>query len=201
MDTLYYSNYCKHSQRVLQYLVKANLTSKISFICIDKRQRDANNNQLYIILENGQRVVMPPNVHSVPALLLVKHNYRVILGDDIIAHFQPLAQQEGQKKVVSFQGEPIGISLMQSNGGVNIISEPYTLYSLTPDELSAKGNGGRRQMYNYVSAKDDIISIYTPPDTYQPDKVETGVTVDSLQQKRMDEIQTNQNRGAFVPKL
>jgi hypothetical protein len=201
MDTLYYSNYCKHSQRVLQYLVKANLTSKISFICIDKRQRDANNNQLYIILENGQRVVMPPNVHSVPALLLVKHNYRVILGDDIIAHFQPLAQQEGQKKVASFQGEPIGISLMQSNGGVNIISEPYTLYSLTPDELSAKGNGGRRQMYNYVSAKDDIISIYTPPDTYQPDKVETGVTVDSLQQKRMDEIQTNQNRGAFVPKL
>ena len=90
---------------------------------------------------------------------------------------------------------------MQSNGGVNIISEPYTLYSLTPVELSAKGNGGRRQMYNYVSAKDDIISIYTPPDTYQPDKVETGVTVDSLQQKRMDEIQTNQNRGAFVPKL
>ena len=74
MDTLYYSNYCKHSQRVLQYLVKANLTSKISFICIDKRQRDANNNQLYIILENGQRVVMPPNVHSVPALLLVNHN-------------------------------------------------------------------------------------------------------------------------------
>jgi len=201
MDTLYYSNYCKHSQRVLQYLVKANLTNKISFICIDKRKRDANNNQMYIVLENGQSVVMPPNVHNVPALLLVKENYKVILGDDIIAHYQPQAQESGQEKAGSFKGEPVGTSLMQSNGGVNIVSEQYTLYSMTPDELSAKGNGGRRQMYNYVSAQDDIVSIYTPSDTYQADKINSDVTVDSLQQKRMDDIQPKQNQGVFVPKL
>jgi hypothetical protein len=168
-------------------------------MCIDKRQRDANNNQMYIIMENGQSVVMPPNVHSVPALLLVKENYKVILGDDIISHYQPQAQQVGKDKAAGFQGEPVGTSLMQSAGGVNIVSEPYTLYNMTPDELSAKGNGGRRQMYNYVSAKDDILSIYTPPDSYQPDKVEGDITIDTLQQKRMDDIQPNQ--GAFVPKL
>jgi hypothetical protein len=201
MDTLYYSNYCKHSQRILQYLVKANLTNKLSFICIDKRERDANNNQLYIILENGQRIVMPPHVQSVPALLLVNQNYKVILGDEILAHYQPQAQEEGKKKSIQFQGEPVGTSLMPSSGGMNIISEPYTLYSLTPEELSAKGNGGRRQMYNYVSAGDDVISIYTPPDTYSPDKVENDVTVDTLQQKRLDEIQQNKPQQQFVPKL
>lgn len=199
MDTLYYSNYCKHSQRVLQYLVKANLTNKISFLCIDKRQRDANNNQIYIVLENGQKVVMPPHIQSVPALLLVNKNYKVILGDDIISHYQPLAQEEGKKKSANFHGEPIGSSLNASSGGVNIYSEPYTMYNLTAEELSAKGNGGRRQLYNYVSANEDIISIYTPPDTYTPDKVESDVTVDNLQQQRMDEIQGQQQ--AFVPKL
>jgi hypothetical protein len=199
MDTLYYSNYCKHSQRILQYLVKANLTNKISFICIDKRKRDANNNQLYIELENGQSVVMPPHIQSVPSLLLVNQNYKVVLGDDIISHYQPLAQQEGKKKASNFQGEPVGTSLSLSSGGVSIYSEPYTLYGLTPEELSAKGNGGRRQMYNYVSANDEVISINTPPDTYTPDKVEGDITIDNLQQKRMDEVP--QNVQNFVPKL
>ena len=54
MDTLYYSNYCKHSQRVLHFVVKGNLTEKINFLCIDKREKDVNNNQIYIVLENGK---------------------------------------------------------------------------------------------------------------------------------------------------
>jgi len=204
MDTLYYSNFCKHSQRVLQFLVKGNLANQLNFLCIDKRARDPNNNQMYIILESGQRVIMPPNVQSVPALLLVKQSYRVILGDDIITHFQPAVQKHAQKiaATASYQGEPTGISLMPSNGGMNIMSEPYTFYSLTPEELSAKGTGGRRQMYNYISANQDIVSINTPPDTYQPDKVEKTVTVDKLQQSRMDEIQKNSaGNSPFVAKL
>lgn len=194
MDTLYYSNHCKHSQRILQFLVKCNLADKLNFLCIDKRVRDSTNNQLYIILEKGQRVIMPPNVHSVPALLLVKQSYRVILGDDIIQHFQSAASSETKKRIQRESAEPVGINMMHSSGGMNIVSEPYTLYNLTPDELSAKGKSGRRQMYNYVSADEEIISINTPPDTYHPDKVTGEVTVDSLQQKRMDEIQS-QNSG------
>ena len=189
MDTLYYSNNCKHSQRVLQFLVKGNLADKLNFLCIDKRRRDPNNNQMYIHLENGQRVIMPPNVHSVPALLLVKQSYRVVLGDDIIQHFQTAVSHEMKKRIQREVIDPVGSSLMQSSGGMNITSEAYTMYNLTPDELSAKGNSGRRQMYNYVSANDEIISINTPPDTYHPDKIAGEVTVDKLQQKRMDEIQ------------
>ena len=189
MDTLYYSNNCKHSQRVLHFLVKGNLADKLNFLCIDKRRRDPNNNQIYIHLENGQRVIMPPNVHSVPALLLVKQSYRVVLGDDIIQYYQTAASHETKKRIQREVIDPVGTSLMQSSGGMNITSEAYTMYNLTPDELSAKGSSGRRQMYNYVSANDEIISINTPPDTYQPDKIAGEVTVDTLQQKRMDEIQ------------
>ena len=35
--------------------------------------------------------------------------------------------------------------------------------NLTPEELSAKGNGGNRQMYNYVSADQEVAFIQTPP--------------------------------------
>ncbi len=195
MDTLYYSNYCKHSQRILQFLVKGNLVNKINFLCIDKRERDVNNNQMHIILEDGKRVTMPPNIQSVPSLLLVQQGYRVILGDDIIQYYQVAANTETKRKQQQMQPvEPIGSSLMNSAGGMNIVSEQYTMYDLSPDELSAKGNGGRRQLYNYVSANDDVIAIQTPPDTYHPDKINKEVTVNSLQQRRIDEIgQKNHN--------
>lgn len=188
MDTLYYSNLCKHSQRVLQYLVKNNMTNQLSFICIDKRSRDANNNQIYILLEDGKRVIMPPNIQSVPSLLLVKQNYRVILGEDIIRFYQlklqEPARQMNQNKIV----EPVGTSLMASNQGMNIISEQYTFYNLTPEELSAKGAGGRRPMYNYVMAAQDINSINTPPETYAADKISNDTTIDKIQEKRNSEL-------------
>ena len=192
MDTLYYSNYCKHSQRVLQFLVKGNLAEKLNFLCIDNREKDSSNNQIYIVLENGKKVIMPPNIQSVPSLLLVREGYRVILGDDIIQHYQIDANRETKKKISNQIHEPIGTELFLSNGGMNIRSEQYTAFNLTPDELSAKGTSNRRNMYNYVSVNDDIISIQTPPDTYQPDKVDRDITIDTLQQKRMDEIQTKQ---------
>ena len=155
MDILYYSNFCKHSQKVLQTLAKTQVVDKISFICIDKRVRDPKNNQVYIQLENGGKVVLPPNIHSVPALLLVKKNYQVIYG---------------------------------GNNHCNIVSEQFTFYNMSPDELSCKGTGGMRQMYNYVSAKDDTFVIDTPPDTYRPNKLSNSITIDTLQKQRTEEM-------------
>ena len=188
MDILYYSNYCKHSQSVLQFLVKGNMTDKLNFICIDKRTRDPQNNQTYIILENGKKVSMPPNVHSVPALLQVKKNYSVLLGEDIIKYLSPQVQQQNQAAVNS-NGEPAGFQLVPSNMGMNIVSEQYTFYNMSSDELSAKGKGGNRQMYNYMPATHDALSaIPTPPDTYRPDKVASNVTIDVLEQKRQKDV-------------
>jgi hypothetical protein len=190
MDILYYSNYCKHSQRLVQTLVKGNLSNKISFICIDKRVRDPKNNQQYIVLENGSKVVMPPNIHSVPALLLIKQNYRLLMGDEIMQHLHPQIKQLNEV-ATNYNGEPISYTLGGSSGGSNIMSEQYTFYNMTPDELSAKGKGTNRQMYNYVSASDDIKLINTPPDNYRPDKLSNSVTVETLQQQRLNEIETN----------
>ena len=187
MDILYYSNFCKHSQKLVQTLVKANMSDKISFICIDKRTKDPKTNQIYLILENGTKVIMPPNIHSVPALLLVNQKYRVVLGDEIMQHYHPQLKSKNER-ATNYNGEPRGFFLGSSSGGSNIMSEQYTLYNMTPEELSAKGKGGNRQMYNYVSAGDDIQFINTPADTYRPDKVSNSITIDTLQQQRMDEI-------------
>jgi hypothetical protein len=187
MDILYYSNYCKHSQKLIQTLTKGNLADKISCICIDKRSKDPNTNQLYIHLENGGKVIMPPNIHSVPALLLVKDRYRVIMGDEIMQYFHPQLKSANEK-ATNFNGEPMGYHLGSLTLNSNIMSEKYTSYSLTPDELSAKGRSGSRPIYNYVSANDDIKFINTPADTYKPDKISNGITVDNLQQKRLDEL-------------
>jgi hypothetical protein len=197
MDILYYSNYCKHSQKLLQTLVKANMSDKISFICIDKRFTDPKTNQTYISLENSTKVIMPPNIHSVPALLLIKQNYKVLLGDDILKHYHPQMKQLTEYATKS-NGEPIAFPIMQSSGGTNIISEQFTMYNMTPDELSAKGRGGNRQMYNYVSASDEIQFIQTPADTYRPDKLSSSVTIDTLQQQRMDEVSQIVPKQPFI---
>ena len=188
MDILYYSNYCTHSQNIIRYLAKNDLRNKISFICIDKRTRDPTNNQLYIILENGTRVILPPNIHSVPALLLVRENYRVVLGDDIMLYYEPYTEE--QKTVATKQnGEPMAFSL--NGASASVTSEQFTLYNLTPEELSSKGVGGRRQMYNYVSASQDVLLIQTPPDNYRPDKVSNSITVETIQTQRNDELPKN----------
>ena len=192
MDILYYSNYCKHSQSIIQTLVKSNLTDKISFICIDKRSRDPSNGQTYITLETGGKVVMPPNVHSVPSLLIIKEQYRVLMGDDIIKHLHPQIKNTMSANMQP-NIEPSGYFLAASNGGTNIMSEKFTSYDMTPDELSAKGNGGSRQMYNYVSVQNDMNLINTPPDNYKPDKISNDVTLDKLQQKRLDDIGQTDN--------
>lgn len=197
MDILYYSNYCKHSQSVIQTLVKSNLTDKISFICIDKRKRDETSGNIVIILENGDRVMMPPNIHSVPSLLLIKEQYRIIEGDSIITHLHPEIRTNKLRES-NIPTEPTGYMLNSYTAGSNIMSEKFTSYSLTPDELSAKGNGERREMYNYISAKDNMNVINTPPDTYKPDKVSNDITLDTLQQKRMDDIGQSKPPGQVL---
>lgn len=187
MDILYYSNYCKHSQKIVQFLVKNRLNDKLNFICIDKRRRDPKSGQMQIVLENGSAVVLPPNIQSVPALLLVKQTYQVILGDDIIKYFQNTVNENNEVST-SYNGEPLGFVLSSSSNGMNIVSEQYTYYDMSPDELSAKGKGGMRNMHNYVNANHEYNIINTPPDSYRPDKLSSAVTLDTLQQKRNDDI-------------
>jgi len=197
MDILYYSNSCKHSKKILQFFVNNNLTNQLNFICLDKRKQDPKTGQIYIILENGTQILLPPNVHSVPALLLVKQNYNVVLGDDILARFQEKIKTQNQDATLG-NGEPIGVALDSVRIGT-IISEQYTAYGASPEDLSTKGKTGNRPLYNYVSANSEGNSINTPPDTYRPDKVSEGTTIDALQQMRNEEIGATIQKPAFIP--
>ena len=54
---LYYSKYCEISKKYLQLLSKSNIQKDVHFISIDKRIKDSNN-KTYIILENGQKIMV-----------------------------------------------------------------------------------------------------------------------------------------------
>lgn len=193
MDILYYSNYCQNSQKVIQYISKNALIDKINAICIDKRVIDKNTGQIYVQLENGKKIMLPPNVHSVPALLIIKNNYSAVFGGEIIHYFDSTFAKNqtanNPRTQLQQNQEPVGISLQPSSAGVSILSEQYTMYDLTPDDLSAKSRSAKRPMYNYVSANHESYVIPTPPDTYRPDKIGESVSIETLTEKRNSEIQ------------
>jgi hypothetical protein len=191
MDILYYSNYCPNSQKVIQYISKNALIDKINAICIDKRVIDKNTGQIYVQLENGKKIMLPPNVHSVPSLLIIKNNYSAIFGGEIIQYFDSAfaKNQTANNPRMQQNQEPVGITLQPSSAGVSILSEQYTMYDLTPDDLSAKSRSAKRPMYNYVSANHESYNIPTPPDTYRPDKIGESVSIETLTEKRNSEIQ------------
>jgi hypothetical protein len=188
MDIFYYSNFCSHSQKVVQYISRTGLLDKLNAICVDKRTVDPMTGQIFVQLENGKKVMLPPNVHSVPALLVVKNNYSALFGADILKYFGP-AIKSNEEKAQNYNGEPIGVSLAASSAGVTIHSEQYTMYDLSPDDLSAKSQSNKRPMYNYVSATNhQSYKIPTPPDTYRPDKLGESVTLESIEQQRNQDI-------------
>ena len=83
---LYYSNFCEPSKKLLQSVTKTQNTNNIHFICIDKRVKDANG-KIFIVLQNGQQILMPENVTRVPALLLLNQNYKV-MSTDLAYHYE-----------------------------------------------------------------------------------------------------------------
>ena len=106
---LYYSNFCEHSKKLLQTLSKTQASKDLHFICIDKRTQGPDK-KIYIVLENGQKIVMPENVTKVPALLLLNENYQVLYGDNIYNHLKP-AQEVITRQATSNNMEPMAFSL------------------------------------------------------------------------------------------
>lgn len=145
---LYYSKYCETCKKYLQILSKMNLQKDVHFICIDKREKDANN-KTYIILDNGQKIILPENITKVPALLLLNQGYQVIYGEQILNHLKPI-QKEEIKYATQNNMEPMAFALGGSGNFGSIVSDQYSFLDQEPDELTATGNGGMRQMHNYV---------------------------------------------------
>jgi hypothetical protein len=142
---LYFSKYCDISKKHLQILSKTNVQKDIHFICIDKRT--VENGKTYIILDSGQKIILPDTVTHVPALLLLNKGYEILFGEKILQYLKP--QQEVEVKQATFNNmEPMAFSF--GGGFSNIVSDQYSFLDQHPEELEAKGNGGLRQMHNYV---------------------------------------------------
>lgn len=192
---IYYSNHCDKSKAVLTALSKSRVQDDIHFLCIDKRVRAANGSGAWhIVTETGEKVLLPPQVNRVPALLLLNKGHMVLYGEQILQHFQP-KNVALNNEATNFNGEPNAFSLgRESMGGFGVASDSYSFLDQSPDELSAKGNGGMRQLYNYATI-DVVDKIETPPDNYSPDKV-GSVSLEQLQQKRNLDIQQSQQSNA-----
>jgi hypothetical protein len=190
---LYYSNYCEPSKKLLQTVTKTQNAKDIHFICIDKRVKDSNG-KVFIILQNGQKIIMPENVSRVPALLLLNQNYKVIYGDDIYKHLRPQTQQQVQQATknnmepVNFQD---GFGAFSGFGG-GIVSDNYSFLDQSDTDLGVKGNGGLRQMHNYVTLNDsNNLTMHLPQDDhdYKTDKLKEGeMSVEALQRRREEEL-------------
>jgi hypothetical protein len=186
---LYYSNFCDHSKKLLQTLSKTQVSKEVHFICIDKRVKEADG-KLYIVLENGQKILMPENVTKVPALLLLTQNYTVLYGDKILEHLKP--REEIVNKVATQNNmEPMAFSFGGGFGGGlgGVVSDNYSFLDMDSDALAAKGNGGLRQMHSYVPLSGET-KIETPKDdyNYKDNKIPEGLTVEQLQEQRNQEL-------------
>ena len=184
---LYYSNFCEHSKKLLQ-TIKTDISKDIHFICIDKRTKDANN-KIYIILENGQKIIMPENVTRVPALLLLNQSYNVLYGEAILQHLKP-RQEKMVKQATQNNLEPMAFGF--SGGGFgSVTSDQYSFLDMDSDSLSAKGNGGVRQMHNYVDLNysDNISTPEDEHDYKNANKNSGDLTVEQLLQQREQDLQ------------
>lgn len=181
---LYYSKYCEVSKKYLQLLSKSDVQKDIHFICIDKRVKDSNN-KTYIILENGQKIILPENITKVPALLLLTQGYQVLYGEQILQHIKPKQQQE-VRVATKNNMEPMAFSLGNSGGFGDIVSDQYSFLDQEPEELEAKGNGGMRQMHNYV----DLDTAFNGQISQQGNNEDQNTTIRGV--KKTNEDSSNQ---------
>lgn len=182
-NILYYSNYCNNCKSILTVLAKTQIKDELFYLCIDKRFK-GNDGATYLALENGQQIMLPPTINKVPALLLINHGHRVLFGDEILNHFKHT--EDAINRVAMGNSEPMAFSFnnLLNTGGV--ISDNFSFWDMTSDDLSAKGNGGLKQMYNYAVPNLDS-SIETPPDNYTPDKI-GNLSLDEIQQNRNNDV-------------
>ena len=177
----YYSNYCNNCASMVQKLSQSQNKNDIHFLCIDNRVKKPDGST-YILLQNGQEIILPTTVDKVPALLLLNRGNQVLFGQHILQHTQPVKAGVTERLQ---NREPDAFSFNDiNNSGVS--SDNYSFLDQSIEALSAKGDGGLRQLRNNVRLE-YTDNIETPPDDYTPNKV-GEVSLDKLQQDRHQDL-------------
>lgn len=191
---LYYSNFCEPSKKLVQNLSKLQASKDVHFICIDNRERDANG-KTNIILTNGQKMILPQNITQVPSLLLLHENYKVICGSEILTYISNKREMPAIKQATNNNMEPSafqdGFGALSADSGVS--SDSFSFLDQSDTDLGVSGNGGVRQMHNYVTLADSMTTTMTLPeegsDGGRSNKIRDGdVTMEGLQKRRDEEM-------------
>ena len=96
---IYYSKYCEHSNKLLKILSKTDqIKEKIHFLPIDRR-KIKEDNRTYVVLDNGQEILMPDVIKQVPALLLLHYGNRTLFGEEILKFYRPQIDKERKSKL------------------------------------------------------------------------------------------------------
>ena len=90
-----------------------------------------------------------------------------------------------ERTIINQEPNPFSLNLDMANS-FGVSSDNYSFLDTSPDDLSAKGNGGIRQMYNYATI-DQQQFIKTP---LENDKsVKLNMTLEQIeQQRKMEEL-------------
>ena len=180
---LYYSSFCKHSNELLQYIGRSKHNDNLHFINIDNRLVDKDG-QIQIVLEDTTQVPLPDIIERVPSLLLIHKNNMVILGKNILQYLENETKQRPTQQIT----EPASFDFATTSTLRCVQSDVYSFLDQSAEELSAKGNGGLRQTYNYSTLEFNDDDIITPPENYTPNKISKNVSLDKLMEERNKEV-------------
>jgi hypothetical protein len=180
-EILYYSNFCEHSKKILYTLSKSQIKDNFHFICVDKRV--VEDGKIFVVLQNGNKIIMPSNITKVPAILNLT-TYNIIVGNDIYEYIKPKTQ-ELTRQATANNMEPYSFSFGLGNIGTGVSSDNFSFLDTPSESLMAEGDGGLRQMYNYASA--NFQNEITPINT-QEESRKTAMTLEQLQKQRDMEI-------------
>lgn len=194
---LYYSKYCDYSSAILQYISHSKVKNDIFFVNIDNRYD--HNGEIMIKLNDKTHIPLPNVIKSVPSLLILENNPTsnpdVIIGDKIKEYvFEQCKGYDDQ--ATGFQGEPEGYSFF--DGVSSVVSDMYSFLDQSVEDLSAKGMGGMRQMYNYASIDYNGL-IDTPEENYSSEKI-GEISLDKLIAKRDMEVPQNEMPSDVLPR-
>ena len=181
MSIIYYSNYCEPSKKLLQLLAKTSAGKDLHYICIDVRFKDPNG-RTFVQVEN-QRVLLPTAVTRVPALYLMESK-QALFEDSIYEYLNP-KQQAVTRTATGGNMEPECFVTPR-------MSDTFSFWDQQADDLSAKGNGGMRQLHQF-STVEAVESIPTPAEDYEPDKVGKNGS------KTLEEYKAERERAVAAP--
>lgn len=182
---LYFSEYCKHSQAVLEQLNRYGLQEKFRYISVDNRI--VKNNITYILLPGGQQFPLPPMINRVPILLLKPSN-EILSGNQILEFIKPQARNiQEQKTMIYHEPNPFAFS-SDGLGMSGVTSDSFSFVDSNNNHHEMRldgGTAGMRQMYNYVTADGGNMNTIQAPQNLETDKrKKSQYTLEDLEKMR-----------------